>query len=60
MGWASLSVAMRYVHPGEQRVLAAFHQSELSLNGDKTVDLTHQSASDTLLAKPATPAVASV
>jgi len=60
MGWASLSVAMRYVHPSEQRVLAAFHQSELSPSGDKTGDSTRQSASDTLLAKAATPAVASI
>jgi integrase len=26
MGWASLSVAMKYIHPSEQRVLAAFGQ----------------------------------
>jgi hypothetical protein len=26
MGWASLGVAMRYIHPSEERVLAAFGQ----------------------------------
>ena len=28
MGWASLSVAMRYIHPDEKRVLAAFGQEQ--------------------------------
>ena len=26
MGWASLSVANRYIHPGDERVLAPFGQ----------------------------------
>ena len=39
MGWASLSVAMRYIHPSKDRVLAAFgHQLELQQSGDKTGD----------------------
>jgi integrase len=43
MGWASLSVANRYIHPSEDRVLAAFGQQpalepELSGSGDKTGD----------------------
>src|SRR5206468_4333011 len=29
MGWASLSVAMTYVHAQEERVLAAFSQAEV-------------------------------
>jgi Phage integrase family/ATP dependent DNA ligase domain len=40
MGWASLSVAMKYIHPSEQRVLAAFgQQAELSMSGDKSGDI---------------------
>jgi integrase len=56
MGWASLSVAMRYIHPDETRVLAAFgQQSELSQSGDKTGDITPRLRSDTLSAVLATP-----
>jgi integrase len=40
MGWASLSVAMKYIHPSEERVLAAFgQQPKLSPSGDKTGDI---------------------
>jgi integrase len=44
MGWASLSVANRYIHPSEDRVLAAFGQQsavepELNGSGDKTGDI---------------------
>lgn len=40
MGWASLSVAMKYIHPSEQRVLAAFgQQAESSTSGDKSGDI---------------------
>jgi len=39
MGWSSLAVAMRYIHPSEERVLEAFGQKpELSDTGDKTGD----------------------
>lgn len=39
MGWSSLAVAMRYIHPSEQRVLDAFEQKhELSEAGDKSGD----------------------
>jgi hypothetical protein len=39
MGWSSLAVAMRYIHPSEQRVLDAFKQEhELSETGDKSGD----------------------
>jgi len=35
MGWSSLPVAMRYIHPSEERVLEAFGQKpELSETGD--------------------------
>jgi len=40
MGWASLSVAMKYSHPSDEHVLAAFgQQPELSPSGDKTGDI---------------------
>ena len=40
MGWASLSVAMKYIHPSDERVLAAFgQQPELSPSGDTTGDI---------------------
>jgi hypothetical protein len=35
MGWASLSVAMRYIHPSDGRALAAFTNRELIEGGDK-------------------------
>jgi integrase len=38
MGWSSLSVATRYIHPSEDRVLAAFAEPQLSGTGDKTGD----------------------
>jgi len=38
MGWASLSVAMRYIHPSDERVLAAFANRELCGGGDKSGD----------------------
>jgi integrase len=40
MGWSSLAVAMRYIHPDESKVLEAFGQSpELQPTGDKTGDI---------------------
>jgi integrase len=42
MGWASLSVANRYIHPDENRVLAAFgQQPELQQGGEKLVTSPH-------------------
>lgn len=38
MGWSSLSVAMAYIHPSEDRVLAAFAEPQLSEGGDKSGD----------------------
>ena len=39
MGWSSLAVAMRYIHPSEQRVLEAFEPGpELCDTGDKSGD----------------------
>jgi integrase len=40
MGWSSLAVAMRYIHPDENKVLEAFGQKpELQQTGDKTGDI---------------------
>ena len=40
MGWSSLAVAMRYIHPDENKVLEAFGQKpELHQTGDKTRDI---------------------
>ena len=50
MGWASLSVAMRYIHPSDERVLAAFANRELNEGGDKTGDSQADSAPDALMA----------
>jgi integrase len=38
MGWSSLSVAMTYIHPSEDRVLAAFAEPQLIQGGDKSRD----------------------
>jgi hypothetical protein len=39
MGWASITIAMRYVHMSEERVLAALSSiPALSETGDKTGD----------------------
>jgi integrase len=44
MGWCSLAVAMRYIHPDEDRVLAAFGQKlELCETGDNSGDSTNAS-----------------
>ena len=52
IGWSSLSVAMRYIRPSEDRVLAAFgDQHELSQSGDKTGDAAEITA---LAVTPAT------
>lgn len=56
MGWASLSVAMRYIHPTSERVLAAFGQSE---TGDKSGDNALQLPSDRLAEESISPAVSS-
>jgi hypothetical protein len=58
MGWSSLAVAMRYIHPSEERVLEAFGQKpELSENGDKTGDSDAAVAQPERLKLPATPAI---
>lgn len=44
MGWSSLSVAMRYIHPSEDRVLAAFAEPQLGLGGDETGDSAENTA----------------
>ena len=44
MGWSSLSVAMRYIHPSEDRVLAAFAEPQLSQGGDKSGDSAENTA----------------
>ena len=50
MGWASLSVAMKYIHPSEERVLAAFgQQPELSPTGDKTGDILPSTVEEQVL-----------
>ena len=36
MGWSSLSVAMRYIHPSEDRVLAAFESHGLTAAPEST------------------------
>jgi hypothetical protein len=46
MGWASLSVAMRYIHPSDGRALAAFTNRELIEGGDKTGDSKQNGAND--------------
>jgi integrase len=56
MGWASLSVAMKYIHPSEQRVLAAFgQQAELNPTGDKTGDITPSAAMQAVVELSLTP-----
>jgi hypothetical protein len=47
MGWSSLSVAMGYIRPSEDRVLAAFAEPQLSEGGDKNGDTRENAASDT-------------
>jgi integrase len=50
MGWSSLAVAMRYIHPSEERVLEAFGQKpELSETGDKTGDSATAAAQQGML-----------
>jgi integrase len=39
MGWSSLSVAMTYIHPSEEMVLAAFAETQLAESGDKSWDI---------------------
>jgi len=57
MGWASLAVAMRYIHPSEDKVLAAFGQEpQLSGAGDKTGDTAPVAAPQQLVESSATPA----
>ena len=46
MGWSSLSVAMRYIHPSEDRVLAAFAGPQLNGTGDKTGDSHENGVAD--------------
>jgi len=62
MGWASLSVAMRYSHPDEKRVRAAFgQQPELdlkSLSGSNSSSNEPQASSDTLAVALASPVTA--
>jgi integrase len=48
MGWSSLSVAMRYIHPGEDRVLAAFAKPLLSGTGDKSGDSALRASVETI------------
>jgi integrase len=58
MGWSSLTVAMRYIHPSGDRVLAAFEHRELSSTGDKTGDSAPQGDQQPVLELSASPAVA--
>ena len=41
MGWSSLSVAMTYIHPSADRVLAAFTEPLRIAGGDKSGDSGH-------------------
>lgn len=50
MGWSSLSVAMRYIHPSEERVLAAFAETQSNGSGDKIRDSHANTAFDTGIA----------
>jgi len=66
MGWSSLAVAMRYIHPSEERVLEAFGQEAptsapvLSGTGDKTSDITTAAAQTEMLELTLTPTAAVV
>jgi integrase len=61
MGWSSLAVAMRYIHPSEERVLEAFGQKpELSETGDKTGDSATAAAQQGMLELSVTPTAAVV
>jgi len=57
MGWSSLGVAMRYIHPSEDKVLEAFGQvPQLSETGDKTGDSSPMVVPQQVLESSATPA----
>jgi hypothetical protein len=38
MGWSDVKIAMRYIHPTEDHVLAALSRIELSGTGDQSGD----------------------
>jgi integrase len=61
MGWSSLAVAMRYIHPSEEKVLEAFGQKPgLNETGDKTGDIAPLVAEPPVLELSVNPTIAVV